>query len=103
MKDDLYECLKDGIVLCSAMNTLKPNCIKKYHKNPKMAALQIENIGIVLFIGVLTFTFYFNDVESFLRAAKDTMGIKDVALFRANDLFEQENMTKVCTYSLLSS
>lgn len=75
--EDLYECIKDGIVLCTAMNSIKPNCIKKFHKNPKMAALQIENI------------------ETFLRACKEHLGFKDVALFRTNELFEKENMNKV--------
>jgi len=50
-KDDLWPSLKDGLVLCRLMNTIKPNTIKKYSqpKNGKLHPLmERENIGLFL-------------------------------------------------------
>lgn len=37
--------LSDGAVLCEIANFVKPNCIRKYHRNPRMLLMKKENIG----------------------------------------------------------
>lgn len=38
--------LADGVVLCEIANIVKPNAIRKFHKNPRMLLMKKENIGI---------------------------------------------------------
>ena len=50
----LQEILADGTVLCSVINALKPNTIKRYHVSPKIAALKLENAGAQLVSNLIT-------------------------------------------------
>ena len=42
----LREVLLDGVVLCKLANAMKPGCIRKYHRRPKMLMMKMENIGM---------------------------------------------------------
>lgn len=69
------ESLKNGVVLCNLMNTIKPGSIKKINQN-NMAFKMMENI------------------ENFLRAAEN-YGCKKIDIFQVVDLYERQNMTQV--------
>lgn len=47
--DTLQEKLADGVVLCKIANAIKPGCIRKFHRKPKMLMMKLENIGISFF------------------------------------------------------
>jgi len=47
-KPSLRENLLDGVYLCTLVNVLVPNSLRKYHKKPKMLAMKMENIGFFL-------------------------------------------------------
>lgn len=42
---NLQEKLSDGVVLCKVANAIKPGCIRKFHRKPKMLMMKLENIG----------------------------------------------------------
>jgi len=72
---DLHANLKDGIILCEALNRIKPNtvpAINKMHSPFK----ERENI------------------ESYIKGCK-ALGMKEVDLFVTVDLYENQNMTQV--------
>lgn len=78
---DFQKGLKNGVILCSLMNTLEKGSVPKVHKTA-LNWHQLENIG------------------NFIKAAKE-YGLKPHDVFEANDLFENGNMTQVQT-SLLA-
>jgi hypothetical protein len=45
---NLQEKLSDGVILCQLANAIKPGCIRKYHRKPKMLMMKIENIGMLI-------------------------------------------------------
>jgi transgelin len=72
----LEDSLKSGEVLCELMNKIKAGAIPKYHKAPRLAFRQMENIGL------------------FLNACRQ-YGVSDSNLFITVDLFEAANMKQV--------
>jgi len=48
LKKGLRESLVDGVVLCKLANSIKPGCIAKYHRQPKLLMMKMENIGFFL-------------------------------------------------------
>jgi hypothetical protein len=42
----LQDKLADGVILCRLANALKPGCIRKFHRSPKMLMMKSENIGL---------------------------------------------------------
>jgi len=82
-KDDeqtFAQYLKDGQVLCSLVNAVRPGMIKKVHTS-KMPFKQMENV-----------TF-------FMKAARE-LGVIDSSIFASRDLYEERNMDSVvmCIY-----
>jgi hypothetical protein len=43
--NSLQEKLSDGVVLCKIANAIKPGCIRKFHRKPKMLMMKMENIA----------------------------------------------------------
>lgn len=83
-KDAVHTWLRDGNILCSVINTLKPGTIRKVHKWDEFTATpsamrknkEQENISF------------------FLKAADD-FGVQKTDLFQTVDLYEQQNMAQV--------
>merc|ERR1712066_456596 len=73
--------LKDGLVLCSLVNKIKPGTIKKPNTS-KLPFKQMENI-----------TF-------FMKAARE-LGVSESSMFGTPDLYEDKNMGTVidCLYA----
>ncbi|XP_061163993.1 myophilin-like [Saccostrea echinata] len=69
------EALRNGVILCKLMNTIKPGSIRKINEST-MAFKMMENI------------------ENFLKAA-EAYGCKKIDLFQVVDLYERQNMTQV--------
>jgi len=80
MSGSLETDLKDGNILCTLMNVLKPGSIQKINSKERGGHnfLMLENI------------------ESFLDACKK-YGVPELALFRPLDLFNEQNMKQVVT------
>jgi len=74
-KDAVHEWLKDGVVLCTLMNSLQPKFIGKINQS-RTAFKQMENIG------------------NFLSAC-ERLGMNKVDLFQTVDLYEGTNMPQV--------
>jgi len=72
---DLYEYLKDGVVLCNAINKIKPGSIAKISSS-KMPFNQMENIA------------------GYLAVCK-SWGMKSSDLFMTKDLYENANLVIV--------
>lgn len=119
--DDLEESIKDGTVLCRTINGLHPNAIKKFHQNPKMPAMCMENLGkctcfSTTFLSpssclaprpssflvthsfcsfVLAFRLSNSILETFLKSCSSLYRIPQASLFHPSDLYNGENITKV--------
>eukprot|EP00002_Diphylleia_rotans_P006359 TRINITY_DN15741_c0_g1_i1.p1 TRINITY_DN15741_c0_g1~~TRINITY_DN15741_c0_g1_i1.p1 ORF type:complete len:192 (-),score=44.85 TRINITY_DN15741_c0_g1_i1:187-762(-) len=78
----LQEWLKSGVRLCTAINRVKPNTVKKINTN-SMAFMQMENLS------------------NFLAGCK-SLGVIDSDLFSPVDLYEEKNWPQViqCIHSL---
>eukprot|EP00121_Abeoforma_whisleri_P006608 Awhi_evm1s6013 len=76
VKDEFYEFLKDGQVLCALINAIKPGSVKKVNTS-KMAFKQMENIN------------------NFLSASTSALGVPVTDLFQTVDLYENKNMVQV--------
>ncbi|KAK3761315.1 hypothetical protein RRG08_012800 [Elysia crispata] len=77
---DLAQALRDGVLLCHLLNTLKPSCIdmKDFSQRPQMSQfLCMKNI------------------RTFLQTCTSTFGIKQADLFTPNDLFDVKDFRKV--------
>jgi len=81
-KQNFYDILRDGTVLCRLINSIQPNTIKKVNTST-MAFKCMENI------------------QFFLDAAAK-LGVATTELFQTVDLWEQQNLTSVqiCLQSL---
>jgi len=66
----LKEKLLDGVVLCRVANAMKPGCIRKFHRSPKMNMMKSENIGF------------------FLAACKTRFNVPQNTLFAPSDIME---------------
>ncbi len=73
--DDLFESLKSGVQLCTLLNKIQPNTIKKINKM-SVAYMQMENI------------------KNYLDGCR-SLGMADRDLFDTVDLFEHKNIPQV--------
>ncbi|KAJ1660693.1 calponin [Dispira simplex] len=71
---DFMDCLKDGVVLCKALNVIRPDIVK--YSTSRIAFKQMENIG------------------NFLRQA-ELLGCRRHELFQTVDLYEKKNPGQV--------
>jgi hypothetical protein len=44
-KKSFRELVFDGVLFCRLANALKPGCIRKFHRQPRLLMMQIENVG----------------------------------------------------------
>jgi len=72
-KATLRESLLDGVVLCKLINALCPGALKRYHKQPRMLAMKIENIGF------------------FLATCKTRMNLPPALLFQPTDIHDDSS------------
>ncbi|CEP17185.1 hypothetical protein [Parasitella parasitica] len=75
LDNPLYEELKDGVLLCNLVNTLKPGTIKHVGQRD-LSFIKMDNI------------------TRFLQGARQ-LGLKSAQLFETIDLFEAKDMTAV--------
>lgn len=76
---NFYDTLCDGIILCKLINVLQPGTIpERKINNSKMAFKKMENIN------------------HFLDSAQK-LGVPSQEIFQTVDLWEQQNLTSVCT------
>ncbi|CAK9017219.1 Calponin-3 (Calponin [Durusdinium trenchii] len=73
---DLLESLRDGVILCKAMNAVKPGAIAKINES-KMPFKQMENIA------------------NFLKACRSELGMAEHNLFTTADLFDGKSIVNV--------
>jgi len=74
---DFARSLRDGVFLCSLLNTLKPDCIQDWTPKPLMQYSYIRNIS------------------AFLQACQTKFRIKESDLFTESDLYDVDNFKKV--------
>jgi hypothetical protein len=72
--------LKDGVLLCLLINTIRPGAIPKFNLDPKMAIKKQENVSLAL-------------------KAMRAFGMKEFELFSTLDLCDEKNL-KVVTQSI---
>ncbi|XP_041462728.1 myophilin-like isoform X1 [Lytechinus variegatus] len=68
-----FDDLKNGVILCKLINSLKPGAVKKVENATKNTFAKRANL------------------ESFIQGCK-TFGLKDQEVFQVNDLFENKNI-----------
>jgi len=66
--DSLQDKLSDGTALCKLVNSLKPGCLRQYHRKPRSLMMKLENIGF------------------FLQTAKTRFNVPQTSLFAPQDL-----------------
>jgi chemotaxis protein histidine kinase CheA len=86
--NDLRESLIDGVVLCKLANVLKPGCIRKFHRQPRMLMMKMENIAF------------------FLTACQSRFSVPQATLFAPTDIHDDSdpggaNMLKVVRVLLM--
>eukprot|EP01132_Coremiostelium_polycephalum_P007426 gene7426-9128_t len=77
----LFEHLKNGVLLCKLVNTLKPGIIKRINES-QISFKQLENI------------------QNYLKACSQ-LGLQDTNLFNSIDLFENKDINLVITNILV--
>eukprot|EP01127_Copromyxa_protea_P003898 TRINITY_DN13664_c0_g1_i1.p1 TRINITY_DN13664_c0_g1~~TRINITY_DN13664_c0_g1_i1.p1 ORF type:complete len:292 (-),score=54.95 TRINITY_DN13664_c0_g1_i1:62-937(-) len=76
-KKPFRELIWDGQLLCKVANALKPGCIRKFHRQPRLHMMQVENVGF------------------FLTACKTRFGLPDAALFEPTDVQDENDETSL--------
>jgi len=76
-KAPFREILLDGVVLCKLANAIKRDCIKKFHKKPRMLMMKMENIAF------------------FLTAAKARFNIPAAVIFAPTDIHDDSDPTSM--------
>jgi len=74
--DNFFAALKDGVLLCKMMNTVKPGAIKKINES-SMPFKKMENIS------------------NFLRACRSELKMSEHDLFTTPDLFDERSAVNV--------
>ena len=72
---DMLEDLKDGVILCNAINAISPKAVKRVNKS-KMPFKQMEN------------------VSNFIKACRK-LGVPEYALFTTPDLYDGKSVVNV--------
>lgn len=72
--------LKDGVLLCSLLNIIKPGCV-----NPRDFCLKPQASSFLCQ----------KNVKTFLKVCKSSFGIKDKNLFHPNDLLDLQDIRNV--------
>lgn len=75
--DEFGEGLRDGVVLCTLVNKIHPDVVKRIETKSKLPFKLMEN------------------VSAFLRACR-TMGVNEFDLFETVDLFELKDLGALC-------
>lgn len=52
-KKSFHELISDGVLFCRLANALKPGCVRKFHRQPKLLMMQIENAGMLTFFDIV--------------------------------------------------
>jgi hypothetical protein len=76
-RDAFLNILKDGTILCRAVNVLKKGTVKQIHIRPHLETLALENIS------------------NFLDACIFSLGMNRMDMFSPNDLLQEEDISKV--------
>ena len=69
MRQDLFEAIKSGELLCELANKCEPGIIKKLNRDPQNSIVEIENITIFL-------------------ASAPKLGVEPDLMFESNDLWD---------------
>lgn len=77
VEGDRFDGLKDGVLLCKAVNVIIPGAVPKIENASKNKFAKRANI------------------EAFIQAM-DKAGVKGAELFQVNDLYENKNIPQVC-------
>ncbi|KAI8377298.1 kinase-like domain-containing protein [Blakeslea trispora] len=80
--DELHLHLKDGIILCKLLNSIRPNTIRIRSQNNELSIIQLDTIS------------------RFLQGVTQ-LGIPDIKLFEPADLYSAKNMSAV-THTVLT-
>ncbi|OBZ80805.1 Cytokinesis protein sepH, partial [Choanephora cucurbitarum] len=83
--DELHLHLKDGIILCNLVNSIRPNTIRVRGQNKELSVVQMDTISRFL-QGV---------VQQGEKILKLKLGIPDIKLFEPADLYSARNMSAV--------
>jgi len=74
-KKPFRELIWDGVLLCRLANVLKPGCVRRFNRTPRMLMMQLENGGF------------------FITACKSRLGIPEASLFQATDIQDETEET----------
>ena len=69
MRQDLFEALKSGVLLCELANVCVPGTVLKFNGDPQSSIVEMENISIFL-------------------ASAPKLGVEEDLVFECNDLWD---------------
>ncbi|KXN69206.1 hypothetical protein CONCODRAFT_40959 [Conidiobolus coronatus NRRL 28638] len=88
--EDLFEALKDGVILCRVLNKLRPNKQVKYNQS-KMV---FKQVNIALHILICLIEYLQTNIATFLNGAEE-IGCPKFELFQTIDLYEKKHLNQV--------
>jgi len=74
--ENLFDSLRDGVILCEAVNAVVPNSVKKINHS-KISFKHMENIG------------------NFLKACREKLSMKEYEVFTTTDLYDRKSIVNV--------